>query len=163
MFTEEYIKKCEMLNPLQKSWVPQVGDWVYRKYTMFGKEIDKKIWPDKVQREDLIVLTFESDIEGYFHASDIKGNVRTFKYDEKFFKEICVFVPTIDRLFDILGDERKGYYLINEIENYISTGDGYKEYWKQFSRIELILAFISHKKWKRVWDDKKKKWKRGSF
>jgi len=177
MFTEEYIKKCEKLKQLQKSWKPQVGDWVFRKYDIFGEEIDKKIWPNKDQREDLIVLTFQSTADGYFHASDGKGNTRIFKQDEKFFKSTCIFVPTMKRLFGILGletddeDGEIGFFRLLEMIRFVecyfcdyddiagcdSSDDDF--YWRQFSLDEFVLAYVGLKKWKKIWVRDKKKWK----
>jgi len=40
----EYVKMCDCPE-IQGQWKPSVGDYVWRKYTIFGEEIDRTIWP----------------------------------------------------------------------------------------------------------------------
>ena len=172
MFTEKYIKKCERLKPLQEEWEPKVGDWVFRKYSLFGEKLDKKIWPKKEQREDLIVLTFQSSAPGYFHASDTKGNVRTFKNEKDIYTETCVFVPTMgDSINMIRGSLRENVLGDGVLEMYQLLRDWFDHHFNMNMRVESLrkidfndiwLEILAFKKWRKVWNNKTKRWKKTS-
>ena len=68
MITDKFIKMCKKAREMQKGWFPKVGDYVWRKYTVFGEKIDKHFW-DKEKMEEIIILTYASGIEGYFQAT----------------------------------------------------------------------------------------------
>jgi len=99
--TEQYIKMCEKAEVIQKGWKPSVGDYTFRKYTIFGEVIDLKIW-SKEQSEEIIILHYKSSVDGYFHACDGQGNERIFNTQEEVEKVTSIWLPRQDQLQKML-------------------------------------------------------------
>ena len=100
--SREYIKQCEQAKKIQDKWKPQVGDYIWRKYTALGEEIDSQIWSaDKMV--EIIILHFKSSVEGYWAAITQDGEERIFKTSEDLYKQTCVWLPRQDQLQVLSG------------------------------------------------------------
>ena len=99
--TKEYIKMCEKAVEIQGEWEPKVGDYVKRRYTLLGEEIDNRIWSEE-DRNEIIVLHFKSTVGGYFHACNEKGEERTFNNQQETHKATCLFLPRQDQLQEMV-------------------------------------------------------------
>ena len=147
MITKKYIKMCEKAKEIQKAWKPKVGDYVWRKYTVFGEEIDKQFW-DKDKMEEIIILTYASEIEGYFHATK-DGQTRIFESHNEAHKKTCVYLPTQEQLQEMIDLNGWHNILVAII------------YWYQEADIENIsslnelwIAFVMHEKYNKIWTGK---------
>ncbi|MCK4297188.1 MAG: hypothetical protein KAX28_11095 [Candidatus Marinimicrobia bacterium] len=172
MITKNFVKQCEQAFQLQKNWKPKVGDYVWRKYTFFSEEIDKQFW-DKDKMEEIIILTYASEIEGYFHATK-DGETRIFNSHNEAHKKTCIWLPTQEQLQEMVSDmvyarylkkQPKHYFiqfqkkeiahkiLLTEIFNYLIWGKNPKD----TSMNELWLAFVMSEKYNKFWTGEK--WK----
>lgn len=157
MITQNCIKMCEKAKQLQKLWKPKVGDWVWRKYTVFGEEVDSQIW-DKDKMEEIIILTYASDVDGYFQATK-DGEERIFNSHNEMHKKTCIWLPTQEQLQEMVNEEE---YSIDGFTYGFSHFCHYDEingYSPQPSEIfsdynELWLAFVMYEKWNKIWTGK---------
>ena len=69
----------------------QVGDRAYRKCTVFGEELDSKIWSDD-KRTEIITIRGQSSIESYWHCVNKNGEERTLT-DQDLYSETCLRLP----------------------------------------------------------------------
>lgn len=151
--SKEYIKVCEKAEKMQIEWKPSIGDYVWRKYTIFGEEIDQKIWPDKIH--EIIILHYKSGIDGYFHACTTDGKERIFKHPWQIEKETCIWLPRQDQLQDMMKEGIENTWgLFSRFYKWFST---------KFSCItwsfeQLWLAFVIKEKYNKVWDSEKEIW-----
>jgi hypothetical protein len=100
--SETYIKMCEKAMEIQGAWKPQVGDYIWRKYTVFGEEIDNQVWGEDKLKE-IIILHFQSSVEGYWAACNREGEDRVFKTPEDMAKATSVWLPRQDELQGMVG------------------------------------------------------------
>ena len=152
--SQKFIKMCEKATEIQKEWDPTVGDYVWRKYTIFGEEIDRKIWPKKEQSEEIIILHYKSSVNGYFHAVDsTTGQVRIFNSQKEIEKITCIFLPRQDQLQEMI--DWSGFSYIVSMQCY--KIDAFYRTLNYFpdSMEQLWLAFVMHKKHGKRWDGEK--------
>jgi len=158
--TLKYIKMCEKVGEIQKEWIPQVGDYIWRKYTVFGDVIDRTIWPEDKMYE-VIILTYASSADGYFHAvksGTNDGENRIFETHNELHKATCIFIPRQDQLQEMLypkGNQRVTSLVCSSYD-FITS-----ELWEpeMFDSMEKFwLAFVMKEKYGKVWDDKKEEW-----
>ena len=160
--SERRIKMCEKAEEIQKAWVPAVGDYVWRKYSIFGEEIDKQVWTED-KRQEIILLHFKSDIEGYFIATNSKGEERIFNSIEDMHKATCIWLPLQHQLQEMLG-EPSLCCLLGKFIKFVSEGDimgeiGTIDGWSPIlqnvtSMDQLWLAFCMSEKYNKVWNGK---------
>ncbi len=147
--SETYIRMCEKARGIQIDWIPGVGDYVWRKYTVFGEEIDRKIWSDPKQSIEIIILHYKSMVEGYYHACNQKGQARTFKTNEEMEKTTSIFLPRQDQLQEMaipcMNSETMAYYL-TAVKNFNDPERSYK------SMEQLWLAFVMKEKFGKTWN-----------
>lgn len=164
---DSYIEKCEKAKEIQKLWKPKVGDRVWRKHNFFGEKIDKQIW-SKDKREEIIILTYASDVDGYFHATK-DGESRIFKSHNEAHKATCIWLPTQEQLQGMVIDK----YIINATLQlgftlFLCKDMNPKEPLKSsigkitllinYSMNELWLAFVMKEKFRKSWSREKKEW-----
>lgn len=156
----KYIQMCEQAKELQSAWTPKVGDYVWKKYTVFGEEIDKEIWGDKLS--EIILLTFKSSAVGYFHATDESGHSRTvtFNSQEEMYKEICVWIPRQDQLQEIISAGLKSPLLVNMIRGLYNWYDEGKQRYlgTSVSMEQLLLVYVMECKYDKFWSNENQKW-----
>ena len=87
--SKEYIKQVDCPE-IQENWKPKSGDYVWRRYTLFGEEIDSRIWSED-KRVDVVILIQKSGVGGYWSATDKDGNERIFDSDEDVTKCTCLW------------------------------------------------------------------------
>ena len=159
MITKNYIKMCEGAKRLQKLWKPKVGDYVWRKYTFFGEQMDEQFW-DKDKMEEIIILTYASEVDGYFHATK-DGETRIFDSHNEAHKKTCIYLPTQEQLFKIHADwflrEYKGKMQISE---YLLRLCGFAEIaeesdYKYCSLKEMMLGYLYQEKYSKTWTGEK--------
>jgi len=167
MITDNYIKMCEKAKQLQKKWKPKVGDYVWRKYNFFGEEIDKQIW-DKNKMEEIIILTYASDIEGFFHATK-DGETRIFNSNNEMHKKTCIYLPTQEQLQEMVLEPYSPFAKLITISDFVSDyGKFYKSskelndlYWSKLYPVaiesinEFWLMFVMYKKYHKIWTGEK--------
>jgi len=101
--SEEYIKMADCPE-IQGSWKPQIGDYILRRYTVFGEPLDSEIWPDKKTKEEINILHYHSDLPQYWHAVTPDGESRIVEFPDttKMFKATHIFIPCQDQLQEML-------------------------------------------------------------
>jgi hypothetical protein len=90
MITQELIDLISR-KEVQDKWNPHAGDRVYRKYTIFGDELDSKIWSDE-QRVEIIIIRQPSSVKSFWHCTNEKGEERLLT-DEEMQKTTCLWLP----------------------------------------------------------------------
>ena len=156
MITKNYIKMCEGAKRLQKLWKPKVGDYVWRKYTFFGEQMDEQFW-DKDKMEEIIILTYASEVDGYFHATK-DGETRIFDSHNEAHKKSCIWLPTQEQLQGMLINKK-------DYKNWIDLLEGM---WYEFgcnfrhqnlniynSFTEVWLALVMYEKYHKTWTGEK--------
>ena len=148
MITKDYIKQCEQAKQLQKKWKPKVGDYVWRKYNFFGEEIDSQIW-SKDNMEEIIILTYASDIDGYFSATK-DGETRIFNSHNEAHKKTCIWLPTQEQLQEMIKTDPWHNLLADFFFWHL-----YVDVFKIDSYNELWLAFVMKEKYNKIWTGEK--------
>lgn len=133
---DNYIEKCEKAEEIQELWKPKVGDYVWRKYTFFGEELDKQIW-DEDKRTETIILTYASDIDGYFHATK-DGKTRIFNSYNEAHKATCIWLPTEGQILEKIMNSKKKIIEIDMTKYCQAENFGITIY-KQFDYYEIVL------------------------
>lgn len=153
--TPEYVKMCDCPE-IQGGWKPKVGDYVWRKYTIFGEELDRTLWPED-ERQEVIILHFKSSVDGYYHAVNADGDEMVFASEEDMAKAVNVFLPRQDQLQEMVGGEwwrtlewfnSFVYCCVSDATFYGTRGPLFKV----GSVEQLWLAFVMHEKFGKVWN-----------
>jgi hypothetical protein len=152
--TNVYLNMCNKATEIQKFWKPTVGDWIWRKYTVFGEEIDNQIWT-KDKMAEITILTFKSSIDGYWSATNSEGDERIFKTPEELHKVTCIWLPCQDQvqeMFDFITGTSKDWMwtLLGAIHNFSVKSD-FKE-WIPTSMEQLWLDFLMQEKYRKHWN-----------
>ena len=106
MMDKEYIRMCDTPE-VQERWEPKMGDWILRKFTVFGEPLDSELWLDDKQKEDLVVLHYHStEASQFWGAADKDGKQRTVSFDDSnsMVKATHVFLPRIEDLIEWIGE-----------------------------------------------------------
>ncbi len=75
----------------------KAGDRVWKHSTIFGEEIDSKIWPED-KRSEIVIIREQSSIESYWHCNNEKGEERLLT-DQDMLDTTCYRLPlTIDQV-----------------------------------------------------------------
>ena len=146
--TNQYIKMCEKAIEIQEPWTPEIGDYVWRKYTLLGEEIDRQIWKED-QMKEIIILHYKSMVDGYFHACNEKGETRTFKTTESIQKATCVFLLRQDQLQAMVKEYLTSWQLTQYFWNWLWTKEPVTTC---LSTEQLWLAFVMFEKFNKTWD-----------
>ena len=141
---------CEKAKQLQRSWKPKVGDYVWRKYTFFGEEIDKQFW-DKDKMEEIIILTYASSIDGYFSATK-DGEERIFNSHNEAHKKTCIWLPTQEQLQEMMLKPKNT--LCPDIFTLIALLGVFAAVNKYDNMNELWVAFVMKEKYNKIWNGK---------
>ena len=86
----------------------QAGDMVYKKSTIFGEELDSKIWIEE-KRVEIIIVREQSSIESFWHCTNEKGDERLLT-DQDMFETTCYRIPAP---LDLTCSERCLWGMIN--------------------------------------------------
>ena len=155
----EYIKMCEKAEKIQESWLPTVGDWVWRKYSVFGEELNSQIWAEDKMHE-IIVLHFKSSVEGYWAAVNKDGEERIFKTPEDLWKQTSIWLPLEHQLQDMVLDGHRYSNLSSLLQDFNSfVFRGYPRMKDEYavhlfpSMKQLWLAFVYKELYNKVWND----------
>ncbi len=151
--SEQYIKMCEKAEEIQKEWKPSVGDYIRRKYTIFGEEIDRTIWPDPEQSEEITILHYKSQINGYFYACKKDGEERIFNTQEETEKVTSIWLPRQDQLQEMVDNKpayHTSYGKFVGIVHFLDTNP--KVYCG--SPEQIWIQFVMKEKFGKVWDGK---------
>jgi len=148
--TKEYIKQSDCPE-IQDGWQPEVGDHVWRKYTVFGEEIDKDIWESDKSAE-VIILHFKSDIEGYWGATNSNGEERIFNSAKELHKTTSIWLPRQDQLQKMIWSSSE-FSLLDNFRNYVFATN-FKDS-IPVSMEQLWLAFVMREKYNKVWENGK--------
>lgn len=159
--SKEYIEMCEKAEEIQKEWKPMVGDYLFRKYTIFGDLIDEKIWGDKTT--EINILTYKSSVQNFHHAVTVNGETRLFNSAYDLTKETCIWILRQDQLQELVKDRMWGNWDLSKF----LTLDPFYDFWKtEFiekhnhynSMEQLWLAFVMKEKFNKTWTNDKKEW-----
>ena len=158
--TSERFIKMISCPEIQDRWEPKVGDWIWRKYTVFGEELDNQIWgEDKAQ--EITVLVFKSSVEGYWHCSNAHGDQRIFYAPQEMHKATCLWIPRHDQLWDIMIECTKLEFwrlsamLLAYQASELEFDDQGCHHWRHccYDSIEqLMLSFVMHQLFDKQWD-----------
>ena len=154
--SETYIKMCEKAEEIQKGWRPQSGDFVWRRYTVFGEEIDSQVWSEE-QRADITILVQKSSVGTYWSAVDAEGNERIFNTAEDLAKCTCIWLPRQDQLQEMVDGS-----IADSFDKFVWWVEGY--YGRgahEFSVLgvdlpsleQLWLRFVMGERYNKVWKD----------
>ncbi len=145
---KQYIKMCDCPE-IQGKWEPKVGDYVWRKYTIFGEELDRTVWPDEKMTE-VVILHFKSSVEGYFQAVNAEGDERIFHSEKDIHKSTSIFLPTQAQLQEMCGerDWLRGPGLFLQmfhpwVRSHADEDDTYEQ---------LTLRFVMHALYNKDWN-----------
>lgn len=91
--TPEVLKYYKVLQPVFEKVMGEwkTGDRMQRKCTVFGKEIDAKIWPESKMFE-IITIHRQSSVEAYWHCQNEDGEERILT-DQDMLSETCIRLP----------------------------------------------------------------------
>ena len=152
--SKEYIEMCRKAVEVQELWEPKMGDYINRRYTLFGEEIDSGIWNER-DRNEVIILTWASSVEGYIHAITEEGETRTYATQNEGIKSTSIWLPRQDQLQDMIRNHhdctrhnvRSAFYYWYKRD--INKSGGVLETWTDE---RLWLAFVMHEKYGKKWD-----------
>lgn len=142
--SERYIEMCRTAKVLQNGWAPQAGDYIFRCYSLFGTAISKE-W------ESIEILTGKTSIEGYYHATDDKGNTFLYKSFDDVTKATSVWLPRQDQLQSMLF-RTTGLALMKEFNVWLSENElAFDNIEKWPSIDELWLRMVMAVKYRKFW------------
>ena len=144
----EYIKMCRKAVEVQEAWEPKVGDYIWRRYTLLGEEIDSQIW-DEDERQEIIILTYASSVEGYIHATNEQGDTRIYKSHNDAHKSTSIWLPRQDQLQDMVAPDIIFLHKCGAMVVWLE-GQSLRVH-KEFSGEMCWLAFV-------MWELHSKKW-----
>lgn len=158
--TLTYRKMCEKSLQYIK-WEPQIGDYVYRKYTVFSEEQDREIWPDPKSSEEIDIIHYKSDAPFFFHAvtDDGKSRILNFKDSDSLVKATSVPLFRQDQLQEMIFEGLvfgesipcAMLKLLYEYGHKAKNPDA--EYWHICKSMEqLWLTFVMFEKYNKTWD-----------
>ena len=141
--TKQNILMCEKAIGVQRSWVPQKGDWYYAE----GGEVNVKsrygysIYIDELKvGEGRIFLYGNNYGDGYHHPNDMEYNKR-------------IWLPRQDQLQEMYGTVGKN--TLWRFCKFVFEPPNVRKYCHQFTSIEqLWLAFIMKEKYSKIWNGK---------
>jgi len=146
--TKTYIKMCD--NPwIQKSWKPEIGDYLFRKYSVFGEPLDTEIWKDKNKPEITILSYHNNDASEYYSGATLEGESRIvlFPDSDSMIKATYIWLPTQDRLQGMLG-----FLGASDIYGWLRRITKFQMLYPFQSYEQLWLAFVMKEKWNKVWN-----------
>lgn len=162
--SNEYVKMCEKAEEIQTIWKPSIGDYHWRKYTVFGDELDDQIWGND-NCPEITILHTKSSVDGYWFACTKDGEERTFSNYEGVVKCTSIWLPRQDQLQEMIDTQQRDW--INVLEMFtIWAFWGINEYTLSpspifygmgiphnvFSMEQLWLAFVMKEKYGKVWN-----------
>ena len=156
--SKTYIKMSNC-KEIQKQWKPSIGDYLLEKYTVFGEELDKKLWKNKSQREEIQILHYKS-IGDFFHSCTINGEQRTvnFQDTDSMIKVTSIWLPRQDQLQAMME-------LPNNFKIFhpIAVNSKYRIMWgcnfvDGDSMEQLWLSFVMSEKYSKQWNSEKEEW-----
>ena len=149
---ETYIKMCEKAEEIQKEWNPMPGDFIHRKFTLFGEEIDREIWPQTPMWEINIVY-WGSMVESYWACSNEKGESRIYKHPAEMRRETSIWLPRQDQLQEMVINFDRGHDNYGVLFGLMKFSADYNL--RETSMEQLWLAFVMKKKFNKTWDGEK--------
>ena len=75
-----YIKMCDC-EEIQSLWEPCIGDYMLRKYTVFGEPLDTEIWGDN-NKPQIEILHYHSDIPQYWSSVTPDGKSQIVEFPD---------------------------------------------------------------------------------
>jgi len=150
---EEYIDMCKTATEIQKQWEPEPGDFYRRSYTVFGEEMDKKIWKDEDLKGIEILVRPSHYVTDYIIATNEKGMTVTLMWDE-LQKKTCIWLPRIDQMMKILSAKAETRYgpMVGIVHwMHEMGGDDFAETFK--SPEQLWLTFVMMLEHRKTWKD----------
>lgn len=148
---------CEKAEEIQEQWEPKSGDWIWRRYTVFGEELDKQFW-DEEQRSEITILIQQSSYCGYWSATNERGEERIFNKGEDITRCTSLWLPRQDQLQEIWRQGEDSEVPFAELkllydEIHIISGKQTAEYLHSFKSMEqLWLAFVMKELYNKVWN-----------
>jgi len=149
--TKEYFRMSDCPE-IQDNWQPKVGDYVWRKYTVFGDKIDKGVWNDE-ELAEVVILHFKSAVDGYFAATNGKGEEQIFNSIKELHKATCIWLPTqsdLQEMTEVKAVSSEPQYKV--MSQFVRFFDHYEWVPPHFTTWEqLWLAFVMKEKYNKVW------------
>ena len=151
--TEQYIKMCEKAVEVQEAWKPMPGDFIFRKFTLFGEEIDRQIWEED-QSCEINIIYWDSIVDGYYACTNEKGESRTYKHPSDMRRETSIWLPRQDQLQEMVKQHydctthnvRMAFYWWYSDQVLVNAS---YELWTDES---LWLAFVMKEKFSKIWN-----------
>ena len=160
---KEYIARCDCPE-VQEMWEPTPGDRYFRKYTVFGEEVDKQFW-SKDKRERIEILCYKpSSVAGYWVGTANDTSFVT--TDKDLTKKTCIWLPTQEQLWEMLPFDKDIAYSINkrqmgkrayfrgEILSGCEAGDYGLEDFEGDSAEEVLIQTVFYKVFSKRWEGK---------
>lgn len=152
--SETYIKMCDCPE-IQEQWKPKIGDFMVRMYTIFGEELDKKIWPE--MQPEICVINSYSKCDSYYHCVNEDGETRIYKHPADINKETCIWIPRSDQTIKMIEENKSGVSLLMILWEWVKNYDGgapvyTSKEWNLWTFDQLLLAFYMKKKHNKVWN-----------
>jgi hypothetical protein len=90
------------LQPFFKEKLGEIkaGETVYHKCTIFGEELDSKIWPE-ADRIEIVRIERASSVSGYYHCVSNSGESR-FLTSIELLEKTCIRIPTLEQLWGMV-------------------------------------------------------------
>ena len=163
--SKERIEMSRKAVEIQEVWEPKVGDYIWRRYTLLGEEIDSQIW-DEDKRQEIIILTYASSVEGYIHATNERGDTRIYKSHNDAHKSTSIWLPrqgqsqdmVFDKFKEILGTKNNAFIydeMVSSFYDFCFNGKTTQQWpWNNYSvsMEQLWLAFVMHELYQKKWD-----------
>lgn len=157
-----YIKMCEKAEELQKDWKPDVGDYLLRRYTVFGEPLDSTMWPNKKDKEELIILNYHSGLPEWWHSVTPDGESRLAQFPDTSsrVKATCIWLPRQDQLQEMVKwkDETDGQLLDRCHVWFLDWAHTKSSEPFNLSMEQLWLAFVMKEEYQKRWDSDKSEW-----
>ncbi len=149
--SETYIKMCDCPE-IQDLWEPAIGDYMLRKYTVFGEPLDSQVWPDKDQQEEISILHYHSSMEQYWNAVTPDGDTQIVSFPDsgKMVKVTSIWLPCQNQLQELLpyADRLQSLTLAIHTFSESQYGSGFtiggsmEQLWLAF-----VMKELHNKKW----------------
>jgi len=157
--SENYIRMCEKAKEIQNNWTLSSGDWFYRKFTIFGDELDKSIWADG-DLEEINILQWNSSTNFFWKATSADGQSRLVD-TRTLHLETCIWLPRQDQLQEMVpvkqNYEGSYYYQHADMIDSMLFQDYNDE--QPFDSYEKIwLALVMKERYGKLWSMEKDEW-----
>jgi hypothetical protein len=142
--SETYVKMCEKAVEIQGEWKPTPGDFIYRKFNLFGEKIDREIWSED-ELSEINIIWWKSVVDGFYACTNEKGESRTYKHPADMVRETSVWLPRQDQLQEMVHFTNP-HEMLDRFDMFRGDFEG------EFTMEQLWLAFVMKEKYGKTWN-----------